>query len=189
MLCLRPTPALGIKRGNSPCPPELPGHPPEATQVPRGACFPADHESTASSVPQRWASFLHFPAVLLQGGQHLGITGRHQWVTGNTQTQVLTASPAATPPVHLPHSCRLIFLPWNPAHALSGLGRQPRDFPLGTSRRCQGQATGLCPFQSGCSCPRSPPAGPGPPLRKAHVPSPLPMLLPPLPRPSLLTRE
>lgn len=61
--------------------------------------------------------------------------------------------------------------------------------PLGTSRQCQGQATGLCPFQSGCSCPRSPPAEPGPPLRKAHVPSRLPMLLPPLPRPSLLTRE
>lgn len=123
VLCLRPTPALGIKRGNSARPPELPGHPPEATQVLRGACFPAERKSPCL-VSAAETGFLSpspcCPSVRRSApGNHRETPvgdGRH------TRTQVLTAPLVATP-VRLSHSSRLTFLPRSLGHTLSGLGR------------------------------------------------------------------
>lgn len=74
-LCgLRPTPVSGTKRGNSPCP-QLPACLSRAARVCWEVCSGARRGSACTSVSERWASFLHVPAVPLQRSQHLGITG------------------------------------------------------------------------------------------------------------------
>lgn len=64
----------GIKHKTA-CP-QLPGWPSAVGTVLLGDVLRAERASPAASVPERWAAFVHFPAVLLQGSQHLRVTGK-----------------------------------------------------------------------------------------------------------------
>lgn len=189
VLCLRPTPALGIKRGNSPSPPELPGHPPEATQVPRGACFPADHESTCLVNAAEMGFLSPFPCC---PSARRSAPGNHRetqvgdWRHTDTGPHVLPGGHSSGPPS--------TFLQTH----LSTV--ESRSHPLWARTLAQGLPSEHQPLKSRPGSwalpspvwlqpPALPTSGARPCLQKAHTPLRLPTLLVPLPRPFLLTRE
>lgn len=120
----------------------------------------------ALSMPQRRASFLHLPAVLLQGSQHLAITGRHRWATDNTHGHRSSRPPRR--PLRSTSTLLQTHLPTT----------EPRSHTLWARTLAQGLPSGhqlqgyrALPLPVWLQPPRAPPAKPGFLLQKAHVPS------------------